>query len=340
MATTDLARQKKRLDRLADRRISRSTVMVHEDCKPALDVLRPLLVDAAQANLLHDLVGSAVAATRPVNVSQVKQLSPFRYPGGKTWCIPEVRRWLSGLKRPEVFVEPFAGGAIVSLTAAVEGWADQVVMGEIDHEVAAVWEVVLGKSDANAKWLCDRILNFEVSRDAVVELLREEPRTLRKLAFRTIIKNRVNRGGILAKGASLVKEGENGRGITSRWYPETLASRLQTIRTVRDRITFRRADAFELIKEHQRDPAAAFFIDPPYTAGGKRAGSRLYTHNEIDHGKLFDLMKEVRGAFMMTYDDAPEVREMALARGFKINLIPMKSTHHAVHHELLISKGE
>ena len=32
-----------------------------------------------------------------VNVASGKQLSPFRYPGGKTWLVPTVRSWLKSL---------------------------------------------------------------------------------------------------------------------------------------------------------------------------------------------------------------------------------------------------
>jgi DNA adenine methylase len=34
-----------------------------------------------------------------VNVASVPQRSPFRYPGGKTWLVPRVRRWLLDLHR-------------------------------------------------------------------------------------------------------------------------------------------------------------------------------------------------------------------------------------------------
>lgn len=34
----------------------------------------------------------------PTNVAQVRQLSPFRYPGGKTWLVPEVRKWLTAFR--------------------------------------------------------------------------------------------------------------------------------------------------------------------------------------------------------------------------------------------------
>jgi DNA adenine methylase len=39
----------------------------------------------------------------------------------------------------------------------------------------------------------------------------------------------------------------------------------------------------------------------------------------------------------MTYDDCPEVVEMANRRGFQIERVPMKNTHHEKNYELLIS---
>jgi DNA adenine methylase len=40
-------------------------------------------------------------------------------------------------------------------------------------------------------------------------------------------------GGILAKVASFIKNGENGKGITSRWHPETLRRRILAIDQVK-----------------------------------------------------------------------------------------------------------
>src|SRR4051812_8776513 len=80
---------------------------------------------------------------RVVNVSSVPQRSPFRYPGGKTWLIPEIRKWLFQQNSHAArLIEPFAGGGIVSLTSAFEHLAEQVVMVERDEEVAAVWNVI------------------------------------------------------------------------------------------------------------------------------------------------------------------------------------------------------
>ena len=89
------------------------------------------------------------------------------------------------------------------------------------------------------------------------------------------------------------------------------------------------------------DPTAVFFIDPPYTAGknGKRAGQRLYTHNQLDHRQLFELVRHIRGDFLMTYDNAQEVRDLALQHGLDTRLVPMKNTHHAKMTELLIGRN-
>ncbi|MCG8605203.1 DNA adenine methylase [bacterium] len=310
-------------------------MLVHEDCAKAFEQMKFLFEDSQNATELERAVGHIIKK-KPVNVSKVRQLSPFRYPGGKTWLVPEIRNWISNLDfQPSVFVEPFAGGGIASLTVAADNLAEHVLMAELDPDVASVWHTILEDAD----YLCERILDFEVNHENVTGVIQAEPQTSRERAFRTIVKNRTQRGGILAPGASLVKSGENGKGLTSRWYPETLARRIKIIHSYRDRIEFIEADAFEVIRKHMANETVAFFIDPPYTAGGKRAGKRLYRHCEVDHHLLFSKMSQSRGQFLMTYDDTREVRHMASSHGFRIQQIPMKNTHHAVIYELLITKA-
>lgn len=339
MDATALQRQNRRIERLKEQGVSRTTVLVHQECKPALEGLRPHFVDPEKAEALASLVAQLQNKKTPTNVAQVRQLSPFRYPGGKTWLIPEVRKWLTAAKHPpSVFVEPFAGGAMAGLSAAAEGLAEHVFLSELDDDVAAVWQTIFHGKKSDVAWLCKQIIDFDVSLDNVRSILDSNPRSVRGRAFRTIVKNRMQRGGIMAAGAGLVKAGEAGRGLRSRWYPETLARRIETLQSLRDRITFEQTDAFDVVKRYAKDANAFFFVDPPYTAGGKKAGKRLYTHNEIDHEGLFALMASVRGSVMLTYDDAPEVRLMAERHGFRVEPVPMKNTHHELIRELLILK--
>ncbi len=273
------------------------------------------------------------SSAKPVNVASVPQRSPFRYPGGKTWLIPYIREWLQAKhKRPSRLIEPFAGGAIISLTVPFERLAKHVVFAELDSNVAAVWRVVL---NGRADWLAKQILNFDLSPDAVARVLNRSSDDVREKAFHTILRNRVQRGGIMADGAGLIKEGENGRGLKSRWYPETLARRIREINRLKDRLTFVEGDGFKLIEEHKADRDVAFYIDPPYTL----AARRLYTAWQIDHRKLFSLMSECKGDVLMSYDNTEEVAELARKFGFQSKPIAMKNAHHAKMTELLIGKN-
>src|SRR5271169_6415625 len=111
---------------------------------------------------------------KPVNVASVPQRSPFRYPGGKTWLVPLFRRWMMSLpSQPATFVEPFAGGGIISLTAAFEWLADKVVMVELDEQIAAVWQTILG---GEAHWLAKRLLAFELTPESAKAELAKPPK--------------------------------------------------------------------------------------------------------------------------------------------------------------------
>jgi DNA adenine methylase len=246
---------------------------------------------------------------------------------------------MSGDEYPSVLIEPFAGGGIVGLTAAFENLADHVVLVELDRQVASVWETILG---GEADWLADRILSFELNYESVQGTLARDDGGTRDRAFRTILKNRTYHGGIMAPGAGLLKYGENGRGLKSRWYAETLAKRIREIGAIRERFTFMCGDGIEVMRDYSRRKRAAFFIDPPYTAGGtngKRAGTRLYTHNELDHERLFAVAATVAGNILLTYDDAPDVRVLATRHSLDVGCVAMKNTHHTKMTELLISRN-
>ena len=265
-----------------------------------------------------------------VNVASVPQRSPFRYPGGKTWLIPTVRKWLQQEAGTVKLIEPFAGGGIVSLTAAFENLADPIVMVEKDEEVAAVWEVILNGQN---QWLAEKIYSFDLTHENATAELNKADKQLQDIAFCTILKNRIFHGGILAKGSGLIKNGEKGKGIASRWYPKTLYDRIRAINHVKDKIRFIAGDAFTEIEQRLKDKEAYFFIDPPYTV----AGRRLYTHFEIDHERLFDLTSQIQGRYMLTYDDTPEIRAWADKYKLLYRTIPMKTTHHLEKNEIIIS---
>jgi len=234
-----------------------------------------------------------------------------------------------------LLVEPFAGGGIVGLTVAFEKLADKVLMVELDSQIASVWQALL---NGDADWLSDRILSFKMTPESLTKELSSSDTSLRQTAFKTLLRNRTSHGGIMAPGAGRIKYGENGKGINSRWYPQTLAQRIRNIGKVSNSVAFIHGDGISVIRDYLEQTDTFFFIDPPYTAAGKKAGTRLYNHYELDHEELFSLAEKIQGDFLMTYDNSAGVRAMAERHGFEAMEVAMKNTHHANMDELIIGK--
>ena len=289
-------------------------------------------MESMQLNLFDNL-----SVDRKItNIASVPHRSPFRYPGGKTWFVPVFRRWIQSKKnKPFFLIEPFAGGGIISLTAVFENLADRAVLVEKDEDVAAVWEVIL---ERDYEKLISEILNFDLTFTNVKKVLESRSVSIYQKAFQTIIRNRVSHGGIMANGSGLTKNGEKGKGLSSRWYPATLARRIRGIGSIRDRVSFIKGCGFDIIKKYKNSTDSCFFIDPPYTASGKSAGKRLYKHHEIDHRRLFKIFSKCSSDFLFTYDMSEEIIKLAQSFDFQTSLMPMKNTHHIKMEELIIGK--
>lgn len=274
---------------------------------------------------------------KTVNVSQVKQISPFRYPGGKTWFVPYFLSHLNSIDMKfERLIEPFVGGGIISLSLVHLKLVPHAIMIEKDEEVAAVWQTIFY---GNCDYLVNRILTFELTPEKAIEVLSSDNNMLEERAFRTILKNRTRHGGIIAGGSGFLKRGEGGKGISSRWYPETICKRIRIIREMKDCITFHQGDGFEFINKYQDDDSAIFFVDPPYTSSKKRAGSRLYKYSVIDHEQLALSLSCVKGSVVITYDFDEDIVNLMESCGFRCEKIPMRGTHNSIRYELMITNN-
>lgn len=119
-----------------------------------------------------------------INIAAVPHRSPFRYPGGKTWLVPRIRAWLLSLPaKPHEFAEPFAGGAIVGLSALFEDLVERLVLVEMDEDVGAVWQVLLA---GQAEKLGARIVDFEVTLESVKKVLAKPATAAPRSAFMLI----------------------------------------------------------------------------------------------------------------------------------------------------------
>lgn len=270
---------------------------------------------------------------RAANISSIPKRSPFRYPGGKTWLVPQIRQWLRVHGGCDVeLVEPFAGGGIVTLTSVMEELVGSATMIERDENVAAVWQAILGRS---GRRLAEQIMSFEFTEVNVKDVLNKNPRNMRDRAFQTILKNRVNRNGILAPSAGMLKRGEMDYGLQSRWYPKTLAARILDIVQVKSKMVIEKKDGLRYLKKRADQDNLVYFIDPPYCHVGKR----LYQYGEIKHERLFECAALLKGNFLMTYGNTEEISILADKYGFQTRVIWMYGGLNNAKMELLIGKN-
>ena len=216
------------------------------------------------------------------------------------------------------------------LTSVMEDMAKCCIMIELDHDVAAFWKDALHDTDS----MIDQIRQFNLTRENVLALEQQETS-----GFRTLVLNRTRNFGILTQRASLIKNGENRKGIGSRWYPDTLIRRLQTIAKYADRITFYEADGMAALESLERGRKIAVFIDPPYAAGVRRGNTNLYRHSDIDHRRLFGMLAESDVDFLMTNGYSPEVAGLVREFGFCAVSVRMKNAHHDKVLELVITRS-
>jgi DNA adenine methylase len=280
-----------------------------------------------QLNLFGE-IESDNSSRKVVNVSTVPKRSPFRYAGGKTWLIPTIRKWI-GFNPDAHLIEPFCGGGIVSLSVAAENRVRMATMVEKDEDVAAAWLTIFN----NHEWLIDRMLNFQLTKENVDAIVTNVPTSVYEHGFQTIIRNRTNHGGILAKGAGTIKNGEKGKGLSSRWYPKTLTNRITGIAAYKDKLEFIKGDAFDYMTEAYDNPDVYFFIDPPYTVAGKR----LYTLSEVDHEEIFRRVSNFKCHYLVTYDKSEYILSLIKKYNLNYRSIPMQTTHLVTKEEVLIS---
>jgi DNA adenine methylase len=247
---------------------------------------------------------SLVTTTRP-NLD-----SPLRYPGGKSSLTEFLRACVSRMPATEVtYVEPYAGGAGAAASLLVRDHVAKIVINDLDPAVHAFWRAIL----EDGPRLTERIRDVPLTLEEW-DRQREVYRSGRSsdwfdLGFAFFFLNRTNRSGVLNAGV-IGGRAQSGRyKIGARFNREKLVARIEALNSRADRVELHHLDGRRVIEMHSDDPGVFVYADPPYV----KMGSSLYLNSfgERDHNLLASCLRRHRGAWwMLTYDDAPLVREL------------------------------
>ena len=260
-------------------------------------------------------------------------LSPLQVPGAKGWLTPWFRRYLSCFRRPKLFLEVFAGSAIVGLTMLVEERVPRLLLVERDEDFVAVWQTVLG---SEASWLTTRILHLAPRRDTIGALLAQTPQCRREQAFQTLVKTWCYHRARLTKGFGLLPNhpSQPGRAaIATAWQPAKLVASIRILHDLRRRITVVHGCGIEVLAAHAARHDVFTYADPPYPTAGKR----MYIHSAIDVPALLTQCQQAQGPVVVSCEDQADVTQGARARGLDVMPVYMHAGTNQQMREVLIA---
>ena len=237
--------------------------------------------------------------------------SPLRYPGGKRKLAPFVKLLLeaNGLVGGE-YAEPYAGGAAVALGLLYEEYVRRIHINDLDPAVHAFW---LAARD-HPEELCRRVSATSVSIDEWHRqrgVFRSTDPDLIDLAFATLFLNRTNRSGILTGGPIGGYSQTGDWKLNARFRRTDLIHRIEKVGRFAARIEVAGLDAGHFLRTVARAlPARSLvYCDPPYLIQGRE---ELYqnSYRPEHHAGIAALLTQLDRPWMVTYNDAPEIRAL------------------------------
>ena len=256
-------------------------------------------------------------------------VSPLRYPGAKRWMAGYISRAIACNKLSiDYFIEPFAGGASVSLSLLHNDIVEKVGLIERDPLIAAFWYTLFFDTD----WLVNSVLKTEVTLEKWEILKDVQPVSTRQKAFKCLFLNRTSFSGILKSNAGPIggKAQTSKYKIDCRFTKNTIVNRIRRISEYRDRIAFvwnldwkAAIDGFmRLQRKGSRSKSALFYLDPPFYKKGKTLYPFYF--KQSNHIELRDYLIHFDQPWILSYDLCPEIIEMYKDGGFNacdVNLI-------------------
>lgn len=204
--------------------------------------------------------------------------------------------------------EPFAGGAGASLSMLYREETPDIHINDADVAIYSFWASVTSNIDDFANMIASAelsIVEWQRQRD----MYRSSASSELDRGFATFYLNRCNRSGVVINGGPIGGYEQKGKwGLDARFNKSNLRERCRRVAEYNDRIFLSKKDGLEFIQG--LDLARTFFfIDPPYFHKG--ASLYLNATGSDYHRHLAALLESMEdAAWVLTYDDCPEIRKM------------------------------
>lgn len=230
--------------------------------------------------------------------------TPAGYIGGKRLLARRIVALIEATPH-RTYAEPFVGMGGVFLKRRIPAKAEAI--NDISRDVTNLFRVVRRHRLAlehELRWMF-------TSRDEFDRLKRIDPSTLTDIeqAARFLYLQRISFGGkVVGRNYGV------DRASPARFNPSILIDRLARLHDRLSRVSIERLPYAEFIRRYD-SPETLFYLDPPYWGCEDDYGDGVF--GQDDFSCLASILERIRGSFILSINDAPEVR--AVFQSFNID---------------------
>lgn len=192
----------------------------------------------------------------------------------------------------KTYIEPFGGAAWVLFY--YKKWADCEIYNDLDGRLVNLFRCV----KYHPCELAREMAYMMVSREQFLDALKFPGETDIQKAARFLF---VISRSFGAKGGQFAIQTRQALSSAGG-----IIERIEHISKRLDKVAIENKSAFDLIPIYDR-PDSFFYLDPVYTKG---AGYKTSSAAKFNHAGLFELLKNIKGRFLLSYDDSPFIRDL------------------------------
>ena len=251
------------------------------------------------------------------------------YYGGKFQLSREL---VPRLPKHDRYIEMFAGGLSMFFRKAKVEWN---VVNDKDNNLVNLYICIAEKFDEFCEmisWYIKSRKQHKVLKEYIKDTKTEEiPDVKRAARYYYLVKCSFNNN---PQGTFSKNSGD--------WSPDVFAEDLKQSRRHLKDVVVENLDFRTLVDKYEPKKTDLWYIDPPYFVASKRKDYYIHTLQHDDHLDLLDIcdrINNVKGRFMVSYDDNENVYE--LYKKYNIEKIPViyagQTTNREYKNELVIT---
>lgn len=220
--------------------------------------------------------------------------------------------------KKDTYIEPFFGGGSIGLEVFKSGIIGKICINDKDIGVASLWTAII----KHPKELKGLIMAFKPSTSHFYEFkeyltglssISYDSAFITDCGFKKLAIHQISYSGLgtMSGGPLGGKDQRSDYKIDCRWSPKYICKEVDQLHALFSRMDINGGichcrDFSEILANNKKN--FVYYLDPPYYVKGNELYQ--YSFTEYDHKRLANLVEELDGEWLLSYDDCEEIRKL------------------------------